>query len=95
MLLTYFHVARSTYYYQQAVINKPDKYLPFRGQIASVFHQNRGVFGYRRVHLALKRKGVILSEKVIRHMMKEEELAAFIPQNIAHTWEKIPRVWIT
>ncbi|PWM59706.1 MAG: IS3 family transposase, partial [Subdoligranulum variabile] len=30
MLLTYFHMARSSYYYQQAVMNKPDKYLPFR-----------------------------------------------------------------
>ena len=32
MLLTYFHMARSSYYYQQAVMNKPDKDLPFRGR---------------------------------------------------------------
>ena len=63
MLLTYFHMARSSYYYQQAVMNKPDKYLPFREQITSVFHENRGIYGYRRIHLALKRKGIILSEK--------------------------------
>lgn len=85
MLLTYFHMARSSYYYQQAIMNKPDKYLPFREQVTSVFHQNREVYGYCPIHLALKRKGVTLSEKVIRHMMKEEELAAFAPQNIAHT----------
>lgn len=56
MLLTYFHMSRSSYYYQQAVMNKPDKYLPFREQITSVFHENRGVYGYRRIHLAFEEK---------------------------------------
>ena len=85
MLLSYFHMARSSYYYQQAVMNKPDKYLPFRGQITSVFHESRGVYGYRRIHLALKRKGITLSEKVIRHMMKEEGLAAFVPKRAKYS----------
>lgn len=75
MFLPHFHMTRSSYYYQQAVMDKPDKYLPFRGQITSIFHENRGVCGYRRIHLALKRKGTTLSEKVIRHIMKEERLA--------------------
>lgn len=66
-------------------MNKPDKYLPFRGQITSVFHENRGVYGYRRIHLALKRKGITLSEKVIRHMMKEEGLAAFVPKRAKYS----------
>ena len=85
MLLTYFHMARSSYYYQQAVMNKPDKYLPFRRQIISVFHENRGVYGYRRIHLALKRKGITLSEKVIRHMMKEEGLDALVPKRAKYS----------
>lgn len=85
MLLTYFHMARSSYYYQQAVMNKPDKYLPFRGQITSVFHENRGVYGYRRIHLALKRKGITLSEKGIRHMMKEKGLAALVPKRAKYS----------
>ena len=85
MLLTYFHMARSSYYYQQAVMNKPDKYHPFREQITSVFHENRGVYGYRRIHLALKRKGITLSEKVIRHIMNEEGLAAFVPKRAKYS----------
>ena len=85
MLLTYFHMARSSYYYQQAVMNKLDKYLPFREQIISVFHENRGVYGYRRIHLALKRKGITLSEKGIRHMMKEEGLAALVPKRAKYS----------
>ena len=85
MLLTYFHMARSSYYYQQAVMNKPDKYLPFRGQITSVFHESRRVYGCRQIHLALKQKGITLSEKVIRHMMKEKGLDAFVPKRAKYS----------
>ena len=85
MLLTYFHMARSSYYYQQAVMNKPDKYLPFREQITSVFHENRGVYGCRQIHLALKQKGITLSEKVIRHMMREKGLDAFVPKRAKYS----------
>ena len=66
-------------------MNKPDKYLLFRGQILSVFHENRGVYSYCRIHLALKRKGITRSEKAIRHMMKEEGLAAFVPKQAKYS----------
>ena len=73
-LLSRFKMAKSSYYYQQAVLNKPDKYLSQRAQITSIFHENRGIYGYRRIYLALKRKGIMLSEKIIRRIMKEEKL---------------------
>ena len=63
-------------------MNKPDKYLSCRAQITSIFHENRDVYGYRRIYLALKREGVILSEKIIRRIMKEEELIVLL-------WEKL------
>ena len=66
-------------------MHKPDKYLPFRAQITSVFRENRGVYGYRRIHLALKRKGITLSEKVIRYIMKEEGLAVFVPKQVKYS----------
>lgn len=80
ILLDYFHMARSSYYYQQAAMNKPDKYISFRTQITSIFHENRGVYGYRRIHQVLKREGVTLSEKVIRQIMKEEKLVVSVPK---------------
>ena len=55
-------------------MNKPDKYVSCRAQITSIFQENRGVYGYRRIYLALKREGVILSEKIIRRIMKEERI---------------------
>ena len=81
-LLSRFKMAKSSYYYQRAVTNKPDKYLSCRAQITSIFHENRGVYGYRRIYLALKHEGVILSEKIIRRIMKEEELIVLL-------WEKL------
>ena len=72
MLLSRFNMAKSSYYYQRTVMNKPDKYVSCRAQITSIFQENRGVYGYRRIYLALKREGVILSEKIIRRIMKEE-----------------------
>ena len=77
-LLSRFNMAKSSYYYQRTVMDKPDKYLSCRAQISSIFHENRGVYGYRRIYLALKREGVILSEKVIRRIMKEEKLTVFV-----------------
>ena len=61
-------------------MNKPDKYVSCRAQITSIFQENRGVYGYRRIYLALKREGVILSEKIIRRIMKEEELIVLLSQ---------------
>ena len=78
-------MARSSYYYQRTVRNKPDKYLPVRAQIASVFNENRGVYGYRRIDLALKREGITLSEKVIRQIMQEEGLAVFVPKRAKYS----------
>ena len=71
-LLSRFNMAKISYYYQRAVMTKPDKYVSCRAQITSIFQENRGVYGYRRIYLALKREGVILSEKIIRRIMKEE-----------------------
>ncbi|OUM20381.1 IS3 family transposase [Butyricicoccus porcorum] len=87
-LLSRFKMAKSSYYYQQAVMNKPDKYLSQRAQITSIFHENRGIYGYRRIYLALKRKGIMLSEKIIRRIMKEEKLVVLRSKkrNIVRIW---------
>lgn len=73
-LLSRFKMVKSSYYYQQAVMSKPEKYLSQRVQITSIFHENRGIYGYCRIYLALKRKEIMLSEKIICRIMKEEKL---------------------
>ena len=76
-LLVYFNMARSSYYYQKASLSKPDKYMRYREKIKSLFRENRGAYGYRRLHQALKQEGIILSEKVVRQIMQDENLVVF------------------
>ena len=50
-------------------MSKPDKYMRYREKIKSLFRENRGVYGYRRLHQAPKQEGIILSEIVVRQIM--------------------------
>ena len=65
---------KSSYYYQQAVINREDKYKAIRERIIKLFRENRDCYGYRRIHGQLKKEGIVISEKIIRRIMKEEGL---------------------
>ena len=42
--------------------------------------ENRKCYGYRRIHIVLKRVGVVASEKVIRRIMKSENLCVYVPK---------------
>ena len=73
-LLQKLDLPRSSYYYQKK-INTKDKYADIRPRIIDLFNENKGRYGYRRIHALLKKEGTILSEKVVRRIMKEEKLA--------------------
>ena len=79
-LLAFLGMARSSYYYQKAALAKPDKYTLYRTKIKSLFLENREVYGYRRIHLALKREGITISEKIVRQIMREENLVVSLPK---------------
>lgn len=49
-----------------------DKYSDLRKRIIQLFHENRDIFGYRRIHMLLHREGIKVSEKVVRRIMKQE-----------------------
>ncbi len=75
VLLAHIGLSKSSYYYQEAVMKKPDKYTDIRSMIRSLFHENSQCYGYRRIYGLLKRRNVTVSEKVIRRIMREENLA--------------------
>ena len=79
-LLRFLNMARSSYYYQKAAWNRPDKYALCRAKIKAIFSENRGVYGYRRIHMALRREGITVSEKIVRQIMREEDLVVFSPK---------------
>ena len=73
-LLKMLDFPKSSYYSQQAAMRRKDKHKEIRGKITKLFYENRECYGYRRIHSLLKRDGVIISEKIIRRIMKEEGL---------------------
>ena len=73
-----FEILRSSYYYQKAALRADDKYRELRSRIIKVFQDNRCVYGYRKIHQLLRRKGTIVSEKIVRRIMKEESLVVKI-----------------
>jgi transposase InsO family protein len=75
-LLAVLGLARSSYYYHRARLLLADKYAGARRVIADIFELNHRCYGYRRMRAALRRRELVISEKVVRRLMKQEGLAA-------------------
>lgn len=73
-LLKFLRIAKSSYYYQENVIKQPDKYYELRIKIKEIFKECRNCYGYRRIHEELKKLGNTVSEKIVRRIMKAENL---------------------
>lgn len=73
-LLQALHIAKSSYCYQANCLHTPDKYAAVRTEIHTLFHAVDGRYGYRRIHASLKNLGILVSEKVVRRLMKEDGL---------------------
>ena len=56
-LLKAFHMAKSSYCYQMAVLKAPDKYESTREDIRNIFSSSGCTYGYRRIHQAMKNAG--------------------------------------
>ena len=72
-LLNLLQMAKSSYCYQ-VVAMKKDKYAELRTVVTEIFEESMKSYGYRRIHMALKNKGIIVSEKVIRQIMQDNNL---------------------
>lgn len=75
-LLGALRMPRSSYQYALIAKSRPDKYASIRPVIATIFAASKSRYGYRRIWLALKDDGVVVSEKVVSRIMKEDGLVA-------------------
>jgi putative transposase len=73
-LLKMMGMPKSSYYYQKEAQNRTDKYAALRTNVKKAFIENQSRYGYRRVYAVIRNRGTIISEKVIRRIMKEEQL---------------------
>lgn len=62
-LLSQLSLSKSSYFYQQHVFERGDKYASIRPRLKIIFKQNYASYGYRRMKLELADEGIQLSEK--------------------------------
>ena len=71
MLLEIAQLPRATFYYHLNRQGKEDKYSRARAEIAAIYHENKGRYGYRRITSELHNRGMMLNHKTVQRLMKE------------------------
>ena len=71
MLLEIAQLPRATFYYHLKQENKADKYAQAKAEIVTIYHENKGRYGYRRVTDELHNRGITLNHKTVQRLMKE------------------------
>jgi transposase InsO family protein/transposase-like protein len=79
-LLAALGLARSSYFYHRGQMGLGDRHVEVRRTLSEIFERNRRCYGYRRMHASLQRMCISLSEKVVRRLMKQENLIAATPK---------------
>ncbi|WP_341960283.1 IS3 family transposase [Pseudomonas sp. RC10] len=77
-LLELVGLARSTFYYQVKAEQKPDRHAALKERVQQEYHKQRGLYGYRRIALALRKEGTLVNKKVIERLMAEQGLQSVV-----------------
>ena len=64
-------MARSVFYYHRQRLNKTDGYDFVRGRISSVYNENKGRYGYRRICSVLRSEGIEINHKTVLKLMHQ------------------------
>ena len=64
-------IPRSTYYYWEKRLNRPDKYAEVKTKIENIYHEHKGRYGYRRIAKELKKHDISHDPKTINRLMNE------------------------
>ena len=71
ILLSVAQLPRATFYYHLKQMKQPDKYEAEKAEINTIFHENKGRYGYRRITMELHRRGIQLNHKTVQRLMGE------------------------
>lgn len=55
-------------------MNRPDKYEAEKAAITTIYHENKGRYGYRRITAELHNRNIPLNHKTVQRLMKELDL---------------------
>jgi putative transposase len=68
-LLKVAQLPRSTFYYQQSLLSRDDKYEQLKGMIKAVYERHKGRYGYRRITAVVQQSGCQVNHKVVQRLM--------------------------
>ena len=71
VLLSVAQIPRATYYYHAKSQAEPDKYNKVKEEIAVIYDENKGRYGYRRITTELHNRGYTINHKTVQRLMKE------------------------
>ncbi|PSV64875.1 IS3 family transposase [Photobacterium angustum] len=69
---------RSVFYYQAKASKHHESYADERALITSIFHQHKGRYGYRRIHLELRNQGIMINHKTVQRFMGQLNLKSIV-----------------
>jgi len=83
-------MARSTFYYHLKALKRPDKYLAAKEEVARIFQRQKGRYGYRRITIDLRTKGIALNHKTVASLMKQQGLKCMVREKKYHSYRGQP-----
>lgn len=69
-MLNFFNIAKSTYFYTIKTYSRKDIDYELKEEIKHIFIENKSRYGYRRVTLELKNRGIKVNHKRVKRLMK-------------------------
>ena len=78
---------RSTYYYEQKKTEFDKRNEEIITEIQSVFEENKGRYGVRRVHHELLNRGYLINHKKVQRLMKKLSLKGIQPREKYHSYK--------
>ena len=80
LLLKILELSKSSYYYTVKVLERDDEDKEIKERITSIYNENKGRYGYRRITLVLKRQGEAINHKRVQRLMKVLGLFGITPK---------------
>lgn len=77
-LLKLAGISRSNFYYNLKKLKQPDKYTEIKEIIKTIYHENKGRYGYRRITAELHNRGFNINHKTVTKLMKSLGIQCFV-----------------
>ena len=71
-------MARAVFYYHQKRLKSGDKNVNKKELIASIFQEHKEQYGYRRVTVEMRNRGVIINHKTVKRLIDDMGLKSKI-----------------